>query len=157
MRREVADAVGHAEAEVDAEPAAAAQHLFVSGVRAGRVAGRRNIVVTTIMPVIDPFPDVVRHIQHAVGTSPCRVTAHLRGIAHAVVKVRQGTVRALVAPREGLNHGAASGLFPFGFGWQAFPGPGAVGIRLVPVHVDHRVIGVSWVIVVRRPGVGCVV
>ena len=44
---------------------------------------RRDVVITRIIPILDPLPDVAGHVQRAVLAGSGRVAPHRDGVAQA--------------------------------------------------------------------------
>jgi hypothetical protein len=88
-RRVVEAAVGHAQVDGIVDPTAPAQHpgTIRVGSRAGRVAGRRDTLITAVIPVIHPLPHVSGHIHYAVRAGPGWITAHRAGVADTITAV----------------------------------------------------------------------
>src|SRR5882724_4564844 len=101
---------------------------------AARAAQSRGKFVGT------PFPDIARAIVEAMRTAVLGKTPdrHRIPASAAVRRVGGGPV---VAPGEATAIVAPCGALPFGLGGKTFTQPAGEGVRLVPAHADHRLLG----------------
>ncbi len=88
-----------------------------------------------------PFPNITRHIQHAIGTSTARVVINRGGVLLGARIIEPGGIGACIAPRvaAGLAVGsgrAAGRLFLLGFAGQTPTCPAAKGLGICPTHVS---------------------
>src|SRR5262249_46526858 len=138
-------AIGRAGDARTAGPAAAAQHLAraepglrVVLVGVGREPAERLEVGR------GPFPHVADHLPAAEGAVAVSQGVDVDRSVKSVVEVGMGWRRRLLAPWpaspcSGELHANRISLadrrdFPFGFAWQASPGPAAPRFGLEPAH-----------------------
>ena len=91
-----------------------------------------------------PLPHVPDQLPYAQRRGALRIAAGRCGpqMALAEVGVLGGGVRVAprVAPGPAARRVVAGGLLPLRLGGQPPPGPAGVGVRLVPAHVQHRLV-----------------
>src|SRR5436190_6556593 len=103
------------------EPAAAADEAQVADRRSRRISGAGGAVIARVVPVVDPFPDVPRHVEQAVAIRRIRAARRraVRRLERGVdQEVRHVAVEA-VSPRISFGLRAAPcSLLPLGLGRQ---------------------------------------
>src|SRR5437867_10393623 len=150
------------------QPTATSNTSISSGLRPLRIPFRHEHIVIGVIPVIDPLADVSDHVvetitvglkgpdRHCVGTfKTCR---------YGLVGVdASGSLWRLQIPFTGIDiigisprvmvpvESAARRFLPFGFRWQTFAGPLAVGSRFEPVDVVNGELFFSSLDLALRP------
>src|SRR5262245_38611872 len=134
------------------------RHLFAEAIRPTAAADtfvetliwslgilfRHKGVVVHVVPVIGPLHHVSNHVVETIAIRRKRSDIH--GVPCAESS-RRPTASASTATGRAVAPGirlpiqsATRCLLPFGFGGKPFTGPLAVGIRLEPVDVIHRLL-----------------
>ena len=153
IRGRASAAVGRAHVERVIVPPAAAQDGLISGRRPLRIPCRTAPIVVFIKPIGHPFPDIAGHIVCAIGALSTLIAPNGRSITIAIIgctifpvglavriaKIRPFAVK-LIPPWVDLSVRTACRFFPFRLGGQAFPGPGAIRLRVLLAHLDHRML-----------------
>jgi hypothetical protein len=120
--------------------------------RPDRVGGGTVQVITRMVPVGAPFPDIAGHIvqSESIGGEGADRSGADEAVGRGVlvgevplpdVALPAPAAGAVVTPDERLAvESTAGGVFPFRLGRQALAGPAGVGVGIFPGDVHHGVV-----------------
>ena len=121
-----------------------------AGIRGSLASSSGEFVVRELIVLVGaPLPDIPGHVKESVavgGNCPTGAVPEYRSALVLIVgNVPCHTLACFGAPyrrptRTGHRTATSSGRFPFVFGGESFARPLGVGVRVVPRHVDHRMV-----------------
>src|SRR3989475_6789688 len=126
-------------------PGSPSNHTLLSAGGTGWVLRRAVLIIVLVVIVLDPLPDVARHLIGPVRTpsviilvlfSQCRGSIPKRDVLDAKVTSISGD--RIIAPWIGPAINASRRFFPLSFSRQAAARPLTECAGIIPAHVDHR-------------------
>src|SRR5437773_10644934 len=121
-------------------PSCPPDDFLCAPVRAFGVLRRALLVVVGVVPVVDPFPYVAGHVVGAERALARFIApdGHEGLLSDPpLIEVEMFDRGFDIAPGESAIGGALCRLFPFRFCRESFASPGAIGLGVKPIHIDH--------------------
>src|SRR6185437_8501651 len=139
-------------------PARAPDHFLCACVWTFRILFRALLIVSGIVPVIDPFPNIAGHVIQAKGALARLITSdgHERLVADPLlIVIEMFGGRLDIPPRESPIRRPFGRFLPFGFSGESFVGPSAIGLCIKPINIDNRSIDQHLGDTLSLPEVSC--
>ena len=101
-----------------------------------------SVVISTVIPIAHPFPNIARHIVYSINRDSVGVTANIgHGVGSLPFSLEcSPAFGKSVSPWVHAAAGAAGGFFPFRFCRQTLAPPFAVDLGIIPAHLCNRLL-----------------
>lgn len=126
-------------------PGPAANHAKTPAQRPLGISLRAFSIIPAVIPVGNPFPNIARHIhdairRNALGLAPHRPCPVLPAAIFPIIQDGMPASRFLVPPGIFYAPPPPGSFLPFSFSRQSLPCPVAIGIRIMPVYTNDRMV-----------------